>query len=257
MTNNLVQITRIDKFAENEFYSLITYLNQKKLQKFSNSQIDIDNLPCRVAENVITSNNEQIPDCLTCGACCAYLFYLLGRSVSFRDQTQATNYWNITKQTKNGDEIVVDRFLRRDEETLACNALSGEIGNNVSCQIYEQRPISCRNFEAGSDKCHAIRRAFGIEPKLGRETLLEARFRFALHKERQSIDYKIVYSQIVSIDKPITGKDLAIIVLLGNESKEVIHIYNSGEESYLQSEFIGLYVTEALELINLRKQFSN
>jgi Fe-S-cluster containining protein len=77
-------------------------------------------------------------------------------------------------RTGDGDEIVVDRYMRRDGETLACVALGGSVGEKVECTIYETRPAMCHHFDAGSDRCHAIRRAFFLESFLSIEEMTEA-----------------------------------------------------------------------------------
>lgn len=248
--NEFVQISKSEKFNENEFYALIAALDQRKQQSILPVQIDISPLPSQVDKNIITRESEPLPNCLTCGACCTYLLCLTVRP---SDKTPSNHFWNITTESKRG-EIVVDRFLRRNDETFACTALNGRLGESVCCQIYENRPAVCREFEAGSDKCHAIRRAFGIESQLTEETVLEAQFRFELYKERQAADYQILYAQIISLDQLIEDKDRAIIALFKNETTQVVHLYNSNQETYFQSEFAGLNITEALELINSRKQ---
>src|SRR5205085_9638922 len=41
------------------------------------------------------------------------------------------------------------------------------------CEMYELRPRSCRAFEAGSDRCRAVRRAYGLEPPLALSERIE------------------------------------------------------------------------------------
>lgn len=43
-----------------------------------------------------------------------------------------------------------------------CSALEGEIGREVSCGIYPDRPKACRDFEAGSMECKLTRLRMGI-----------------------------------------------------------------------------------------------
>jgi hypothetical protein len=38
-----------------------------------------------------------------------------------------------------------------------CVALRGELGANVTCDIYEARPADCERFEIGSRECLAAR----------------------------------------------------------------------------------------------------
>jgi hypothetical protein len=56
-----------------------------------------------------------------------------------------------------------------------CIALSGTLGEQVACTIYENRPTPCREFavweEDGSvnERCQKLRIAFGLPPVLPRE----------------------------------------------------------------------------------------
>jgi Fe-S-cluster containining protein len=51
-----------------------------------------------------------------------------------------------------------------------CEALSGEIGKKVSCQIYFQRPTPCRSFQASYEegvrrpRCDEARAMYGLRP---------------------------------------------------------------------------------------------
>ena len=38
-----------------------------------------------------------------------------------------------------------------------CIALEGELGKDVTCTIYPDRPSTCRVFEAGSEACLRLR----------------------------------------------------------------------------------------------------
>ncbi len=38
-----------------------------------------------------------------------------------------------------------------------CSELIGEIGKNVSCGIYNNRPQTCKDFESGSERCRELR----------------------------------------------------------------------------------------------------
>jgi Fe-S-cluster containining protein len=79
--------------------------------------------------------------CLTCGACCAYF------RVSF--------YWGEVNDVAGGfvpAELTepVNQHLQcmkgTNRQLPRCIALRGEVGKQVSCAIYEQRPTSCREF---------------------------------------------------------------------------------------------------------------
>jgi len=245
--SQLVQITRSDKLAENEFHALFPTLNKLKSQNLRESQVPIENLPIKRAGNIITPSATPIPDCLTCGACCSYLLCV---AVKPTDPTDNSYFWKITNENKLG-EIVVDQFMRRDSETIDCVALDGEVGGTISCRIYEERPQVCREFEAGSDKCHALRRAYGIEPPLSDERVLEANFRLGLLNAHINLAEKLLYAKIIA--HPET-EELVIIAVMEDGSREAIHIYNPQIESWVQAEFAGLTLIEAFNLIKLRSK---
>jgi uncharacterized protein len=97
--------------------------------------------------------------CLSCGACCtAY-------RVSF--------YWGET--TAHPDGIVPIELTQKVNDTfvcmkgtntkpLRCVALTGKIGQSVSCSIYEQRSSTCRELEASSEGCNKARAIYGLAP---------------------------------------------------------------------------------------------
>lgn len=81
--------------------------------------------------------------CYTCGACCA----------SFR----VSFYWGESTDAADGfvpvelTEKVHHNLLcmkGTNSNTPRCIALRGEVGEQVSCAIYEQRPSTCREFNA-------------------------------------------------------------------------------------------------------------
>lgn len=84
-------------------------------------------------------------DCRTCGACCKGLLVTL----------------EIV-----GDEVVPPWMTRDDrffgpvmrERNGRCIALSGEIGKQVRCRIYENRPQVCKDFAPGCSYCEDARK---------------------------------------------------------------------------------------------------
>ena len=245
LPSKFIQIERKHKLAENDFHTLVYELNKVKLQNLLLPQIPLKGLATKVSDNIVTSAITPIPECLTCGACCAFLLCV---SVKPTDSTADSYLWKITDKGKLGD-TVVDEFMRRNIETAACIALSGEVGEAVGCKIYEDRPQVCREFEAGSDKCHAIRRSYGIEPPLTVEKVLESRFRLELRNERQNFAESLLYAKIT--DHPEKEK-LLIIAVMEDGSRNVIHIFDPSLESWVQAEFAGLNLLEAFDLINQR-----
>lgn len=241
-----VQITRQKKIAEKEFYPVINAMYEQIWQNLLPPQILTDGLTTRVANNVITPPDALIPDCLTCGACCMALPCV---GVRPSEEISAEDYWDITIKGEKG-EITVDRYLRRDAETLACTALEIIGGTRAICRIYEQRPRICHDFEAGSDKCHALRRAFGYEPFLSLEGMSES---------LRKIDKKpvnSVYSEAIQGVKFIEIKpgELQISASMKDGSVRKIHTFNPKNETWRQFEFDGLVLSEAKDLIASRKQ---
>lgn len=97
----------------------------------------------------------KTPDCLTCGVCCTRDAWGAGPFVTL---------WGADADRFTPDELAPDSvgcdFLRTkphgtDEER--CIFLTGTVGETVGCSAYNRRPRVCRDFEAGSEECHAAR----------------------------------------------------------------------------------------------------
>lgn len=249
--NGLVHIERRGALPEPLFHQAVVAFERNKWTNLSEPQIRLENLPRAVAENIITPKTDAIPDCVTCGACCAFLSCV---AVKPTDSTPADFVWEITNETRDGGAITVDRFMRRTGDEFACVALDGQLGEQVGCRIYPERPQVCREFEAGSDKCRALRRAYQIEPELDEARRLEAAFRVALFVEQQNPTEKIVYARIV--EHPETNGEFVVVALLDSGENKVLHIYRSKDEIWLQSDFAGLTLNEAYAMI-LARQTAN
>lgn len=103
--------------------------------------------------------------CQQCGACCGHF------RVSF--------YW---AEADDGAGAIPNAltepltpFLRCMRGTNSashcrCEALSGQIGQSVSCTIYSQRPSTCREFQrydendSHNDACNRARAQYGLAP---------------------------------------------------------------------------------------------
>ena len=107
-------------------------------------------LECSLGHDVTPS------PCTGCGACCA----------SFR----VSFYW--ADATSHG---LADDFYEALTPVMACmkgthskaphcTALSGKIGQQVTCLVYEHRPSPCRELQAGDDKCRLARQRHGLPP---------------------------------------------------------------------------------------------
>ncbi|WP_314324108.1 YkgJ family cysteine cluster protein [Comamonas aquatica] len=102
--------------------------------------------------------------CLSCGACCA----------SFRVD------FSVYESEENGGRVprgliepVTDftcRMRGTDHARPRCAALTGKVGEQAACGIYEWRPSPCREFAAGSDACNRVRLRHGL-PALERGLL--------------------------------------------------------------------------------------
>jgi uncharacterized protein len=102
-------------------------------------------------------------DCQSCGACCkAHSSYEGERYVSILPEDAG----RMTSQQKEDHlvEISTGHFGMKLVEDLRCSALSGEIGNCVSCKIYEARPDVCRGFEKDGNTCRFARTESGLGP---------------------------------------------------------------------------------------------
>lgn len=244
--NDFVQITRQEKFSEAEFYPMITRMFEQIWQNLLPPQLINEDLPTKVSRNIVTPADAPVPECVPCGACCGSMLCV---AVSPSDKNvPAESYWDITATGASGD-ITVDRYLRRSGETLACASLEGEIGERVNCGIYERRPDMCRAFEAGSDKCHAIRRAYGIEPFLTLEEMFEA------VRKLKARDAEIVPAETIR-DAKIAEQSgtnlLEISALMQDGTLKPIHAYDPEQETWRQYQFSGLTLAQAQDLINSR-----
>lgn len=89
-------------------------------------------------------------DCISCGGCCTY-----------------SENWPVFIGDGDGAEIP-DEFVDHENARMLsygnrCTALEGTIGCQVSCSIYEQRPLVCREFAAGSEDCLMVRRELKLD----------------------------------------------------------------------------------------------
>jgi Fe-S-cluster containining protein len=89
-------------------------------------------------------------DCQSCGACCSHRW---SWPVLKRDRSDAVN---IPKEMQRYDYPLMKTTEGR------CVALSGTVGCNVSCNIYNNRPSACRSFIAGSELCKEARASIGL-----------------------------------------------------------------------------------------------
>lgn len=96
--------------------------------------------------------------CQRCGACCA----------SFRVDFSVFETEAEGGPVPDGLTVQVTGTTRRlrgtDHAPPRCAALTGRLGQQVGCGIYEWRPSPCREFEEGSDACARARQRHGLAP---------------------------------------------------------------------------------------------
>lgn len=237
-----VQIERRGKFTEDEFWEMVVALDARKWVNFLPPQLPLEDLPTKRAKNFITPVDAPVPDCLTCGACCTYLFII---GVNPNDAVPPEMVWNVTDES---GAVVIDSYLKRDAETLFCTALRPTADGEMPCGIYENRPPTCRKFEAGSDKCHALRRIYGREPFLTVQEMFDA---LQVLKARESEKVSPETIRDAKIVETETGEH-AIIAEMQNGAKQTIHTFDARRESWRQFQFSGSTLGEVRRLIESR-----
>ena len=112
-----------------------------------------------------TTNNNFINPCLICGACCA--FYRVSFYWRERSDSQPEGVPEELCEDLNTFRCVLKGT---NQPNPRCIALSGIIGNQVFCKIYERRPSVCRDVEPSykngypEPKCDRARFASRLEP---------------------------------------------------------------------------------------------
>lgn len=95
---------------------------------------------------------------LSCGACCA----------SFRVDFAVYEIQEMGGTVPGGLAVEVNgstcRMRGTDHVPVRCAALTGGVGEKVSCDIYEWRPSPCREFKAGDSACNKARGRHGLPP---------------------------------------------------------------------------------------------
>lgn len=109
-------------------------------------------------------------DCTQCGACCVSDFdsvdyvHLLEQDIDRMTDDEQERFIYV-EQTYGKSQSSM-RTCRDRKGNCRCAALTGEIGVEVACSIYERRPNVCRNFEPGTDICdYARQQVFGMSLK--------------------------------------------------------------------------------------------
>jgi hypothetical protein len=102
--------------------------------------------------------------CIRCGACCA----------SFRVDFDRSELLSEGGQVPDGLAVDLTARLVRmrgtDHAQPRCAALTGRLGERVSCGIHEWRPSPCREFGMraplgiGDEACARARARYGLAP---------------------------------------------------------------------------------------------
>jgi uncharacterized protein len=103
-------------------------------------------------------------DCQACGACCQASngygkhYVRLSAEDMQRLTTSQKRLHTVTIEESYGATGAMS--LKGNRKT--CSALCGEVGVEVSCEIYENRPNVCRSFVMGDDCCLLAREEAGL-----------------------------------------------------------------------------------------------
>lgn len=236
-----VKITRLRK---SEFFaSVIEILKRQTRQP---QQIPVSRLSKKLAERVIAEASVEVPDCISCGACCMFGMIPIER----RTPEPLTEF---VEMTADDTDVVIERALWRDHADGRCRHLSGEVAREVGCTIYEDRPMTCRNFEAGSDRCFGFRRMFNIDPPLSEVEVAEALAKL----EASPSPVKIVAADIklrsrtfafnkAGPDSASEELELEVIAHLSDGGEKQLLTFDPAKESWYEHELEGLTIEQAL-----------
>jgi Fe-S-cluster containining protein len=252
---DLVQIERIKK---REFNARVVELTNKRRVGYREPQLPLDRLSKFRADRVSVDKDAPVPECTTCGVCC---FLPLIVPVTRAESERLTNYCDILLDDSDED-IVVDRMLPRAGDGRCVN-LEGKLGVNIGCRIYEERPHVCRDFDAGSDRCHEYRRMFDIENQLT-ETQVETASKLLQQQLMPELIEDVSIVSTGSIERSsynvtdgtveyTKAQQLSIVAFLNDDDEPLdLHTFESGVENWFESDFVGLTVDDARQLINER-----
>lgn len=102
-------------------------------------------------------------DCLECGACCQQGWRVDVRATDYPRMSEATKARLVVEPPKGAPEHVVG-VLRIIDEPKQCAALTTHVvdGRARGCDIYEERPETCRTFPVGHERCVILRVERGL-----------------------------------------------------------------------------------------------
>lgn len=247
-----VTITRLSKGS---FYEKVFEINER--QRRIASQIPLSRLSKLVSERVITPASEPIPDCVKCGACCVYGLVI---PVNRREPEPLKRYIELTLD--QAPDVIIERVLDRDAGDGRCVNLAGDVGVEIGCEVYLDRPQICRDFDAGSDRCFGYRRMFGIDPPLDDAELdaaLEKLDKIDRPVKIRGIEIRLASKELV-FDRTATDPAsqmvevlrLTVVAHMTDGQVLEIHAYDPRKESWYEHELEGLTLEDARKKIKQR-----
>lgn len=251
-----VQITRLPK---SRFYEKIFDIDERQLRV--PSQIPLSRLSKLVSERVVTDASVPIPDCITCGACCVYGLVI---PINRREPEPLKRYVEVALD--EAPDVVIERAFERAEGDGRCVNMAGEVGVEIGCTVYPDRPQICRDFDAGSDRCFGYRRMYGIDPPLTDEELAEALEKLDARPQPvkiRGIEIKLS-SKSLAFDRTATDPakqmvevlKLSIVAHMSDDEIKEIHTFDPARENWYEHELEGITLDAALERIEQRKAVS-
>ncbi|QYO67581.1 YkgJ family cysteine cluster protein [Leptolyngbya sp. 7M] len=249
----MAELVQIERIRKRDFNSRILEMDAGKKKAILPPQLPLELLSKKLEESVTIELAHQIPDCTSCGVCCAFALIV---PITYSESESVPAYVDILLDDAD-EEIVIDRVLPRAENGRCAN-LEGELGGPIGCRIYNDRPSLCHDFDAGSDRCHEYRRMYGIEGQLSeeeakvfREKLLSRPHPMVIedvsivssgHVERMSISAEGEAEQTF-------GELLTIWCFLNDETPIEIHTFEYGKEKWFEGDLLGLTMDEARKRI--------
>jgi uncharacterized protein len=249
-----VQITRLPK---SRFYEKIFEIDER--QHRIPPEIPLSRLSKLTAERVVTDPSVPIPDCVVCGACCVYGLVI---PISRREPEPLSRYIEITLD--DAPEVVIERAFERDAADGRCVNMAGEVGVEIGCTVYLDRPQICRDFDAGSDRCFGYRRMYGIDPLLGEAGLADAMEKLdAIERpvkirgiEIKTASKSLVYDRTATDPAKMMVEVLKLKIVAHTSDGDVkeIHTFDAAKESWYEHELEGVTLEAARKMIEERRE---
>lgn len=110
-------------------------------------------------------------DCMKCGACCVAPYDqeswvdILREDVDRLTKSERRRLVARRRPTPALGSEPLLRFKTKVNRQghVVCKALSGLVGLNCKCSVYERRPTICQDFSPGSGLCRDARKEAGLE----------------------------------------------------------------------------------------------